>query len=124
MEKDPCLNCDCWGPDAEGCTMPETDRSFACPLYDNTLRAAVQRVSDAIKELADAILNAFREVAKKVFDCLKDFMNSIMHNCTDHPRWWHYYKHAKKWRTRKKYKHLLQRELIQKIRKAVDPNGG
>jgi hypothetical protein len=43
MEKDPCLNCDCWDPDAEGCTMPETDRSFACPLYDNTLRAAVQQ---------------------------------------------------------------------------------
>lgn len=27
-----CLGCDCWDPDAEGCTMPSVDRSYACGL--------------------------------------------------------------------------------------------
>lgn len=27
-----CLRCDCWDSDREGCTMPESDRWYACPI--------------------------------------------------------------------------------------------
>lgn len=30
--KDPCLTCDCWDSDAEGCTMPHSDKWYACPI--------------------------------------------------------------------------------------------
>ena len=32
LEANPCLFCDCWDGDAEGCTMPPEDKTFACPL--------------------------------------------------------------------------------------------
>lgn len=28
----PCFGCDCYDPDAEGCTMPSVDRAYACSL--------------------------------------------------------------------------------------------
>lgn len=31
-EKDPCLTCSCWDSDAEGCTMPHSDKWYACPI--------------------------------------------------------------------------------------------
>lgn len=27
-----CLYCDCWDSDREGCTMPETEMWYACPI--------------------------------------------------------------------------------------------
>lgn len=30
--KNPCLTCDCWDSDAEGCTMPSVDKWYACPI--------------------------------------------------------------------------------------------
>lgn len=34
-EKNPCIDCGCWDSDAEGCTMPSVDRSYACSLENN-----------------------------------------------------------------------------------------
>lgn len=31
VEENPCLWCDCYDPDI-GCTMPDIDRWYACPL--------------------------------------------------------------------------------------------
>lgn len=30
--KNPCLTCDCWDSDREGCTMPLSDKWYACPI--------------------------------------------------------------------------------------------
>lgn len=30
--KNPCSTCDCWDSDAEGCTMPHSDKWYACPI--------------------------------------------------------------------------------------------
>ena len=30
--KNPCLTCDCWDSDAGGCTMPHSDKWYACPI--------------------------------------------------------------------------------------------
>jgi len=32
MNKNPCLSCDCWDSEREGCTMPSTDMWYACPI--------------------------------------------------------------------------------------------
>lgn len=40
-----CLNCSCYEPDYESCTMPDHDKWFACKAYDNS------------KELAEILYN-------------------------------------------------------------------
>ena len=30
--KNPCVKCQCWDSDREGCTMPSSDRWYACPI--------------------------------------------------------------------------------------------
>lgn len=30
--KNPCAKCLCWDSDREGCTMPSSDRWYACPI--------------------------------------------------------------------------------------------
>ena len=34
-DMNPCLLCDCYDSDTESCTMPSSDRLYACPLEDN-----------------------------------------------------------------------------------------
>ena len=41
-------------------------------------------------------------------------MDAMLYNANDHPKWWHYYKHAKKYRVRKKYRRRLERQLCDK----------
>ena len=31
----PCIKCACWDSDSEGCTMPHSDKWYACPLEYN-----------------------------------------------------------------------------------------
>ena len=31
-DMNPCLLCDCYDSDTESCTMPSSDRLYACPL--------------------------------------------------------------------------------------------
>ena len=42
-------------------------------------------------------------------------MDAMLYNANDHPKWWHYYKHAKKYRVRKKYRRRLERQLCDKL---------
>ena len=32
MSKNPCWSCGAWDSDREGCTMPECDKWYACPI--------------------------------------------------------------------------------------------
>ena len=34
-DMNPCLHCDCYDSDTESCTMPSSDRLYACPLEDD-----------------------------------------------------------------------------------------
>lgn len=36
----PCYGCSCWNGDYGSCTMPETDRDFACDRYASCTNAA------------------------------------------------------------------------------------
>lgn len=77
------------------------------PAFDEQVR-----LLKAIREWAG---NAIREVAAAVRHC----MDNLLYAANDHPKWWHYYKHAKKARTRKKYRRLLIKQLHEKL-----ANGG
>ena len=42
-------------------------------------------------------------------------MDAMLYQANDNPKWWHYYKHAKKYRVRKKYRRRLERQLSRKL---------
>ena len=94
----------------------------------------IARVQKALAEMIDAMVELFREIARKItkaFEATKkvakaacnDFIDGLLYAANDHPRWWHLYKHAKKARTRKKYRRLLFLQLIEKTREGA-PIGG
>lgn len=48
-------------------------------------------------------------------------MDAMLYSVNAHPKWWHLYKHAKKYRVRKKYRKRLMQQLIESLRAAPDP---
>lgn len=77
---------------------------------------ALERLAQAAREVCERILEAFRELAKelsKIWGNITDsFMDYMLWVVNDNPKWWHLYKHAKKRRTRKKYRNRLMRQLL------------
>ena len=68
------------------------------------LQAAFCKLAEGLKETIKRISAYMAEKSKQLVDVLFYVMN-------DNPKWWHLYKYAKKARTRKKYRHLLMKQL-------------
>ena len=60
-------------------------------------------------------------LAKLAAESLSKFMDAMLYSVNTHPKWWHLYKHAKKYRVRKKYRKRLMQQLIESLRAAPDP---
>ena len=79
----------------------------------------VKAVLDQLKEIARTIweqvceLYAQAELAES--KGINNLMDAILCAANDNPKWWHLYKHAKKYRTRKKYRRLLMQQLLSKL---------
>lgn len=54
-------------------------------------------------------------VAKAITQTWDDLMDRMLFEANDNPKWWHLYKHAKKYRTRKKYRRRLMQQLFSKM---------
>lgn len=52
MNKNPCLSCDCWDSEREGCTMHSTDMWYACPIESQK-----PENQEALRKLAEDYLN-------------------------------------------------------------------
>lgn len=76
----------------------------------DAMKAEARAVRQLMDELAERF-QKFRQYARKAVDA---FVDSLLYRAT-HPKWWHLYKHARKWRTRKKYKRLLMRQLCSRL---------
>ena len=87
-------------------------------------------ILEALQPAALRFLEAVAKAAKKAWEWLKQgaakaakiaarwadkCMDAMLYNANDHPKWWHYYKHAKKYRVRKKYWRRLERQLCDKL---------
>ena len=86
----------------------------------------VAELSEALKEAAEVMTRFFREFAAWAADALRkaaqaatksvnSFMDGLLYHANEHPKYWHYYKHSKKIRTRRKYRKLLMRQLLCKM---------
>ena len=91
-------------------------------------------ILDAIQPAALRFLEAVAKAAVEAWEWLKrgaakaakiaarwadKCMDAMLYNANDRPKWWHLYKHAKKRRTRKKYRRLLMQQLTRKLAAAA-----
>jgi len=86
------------------------------------LDAVIKAVREAIELIAPVIQDIMQRVCKAVSESIKrigkDFYDKLLRAAADNPKDWHYYKHAKKARVRKKYRHRLERSLLLKLEAA------
>lgn len=71
----------------------------------------VVKIKAAICEITANIKRIFAYVAEKC----KQFVDTFLYVTNDNPKWWHLCKYAKKARTRKKYRHLLMKQLYKRL---------
>lgn len=84
FENNPCLNCDCYDADREGCTMPSVDMFYACPLKAKETEFFMAMIPPTVtaQEHKVAVRNG-----KPVFyepDELKDAKAKIIANLSGH----------------------------------------
>lgn len=85
------------------------------PVIDRAIDTIVQ----ALREFADWAADVLRKVAAATAKTASDLVDSLLYTANEHPKWWHLYKHAKKARTRKKYRRRLMQQLLRKLEAAA-----
>lgn len=86
-----------------------------------TIEQAVELVAQALRQFAEWAGEILRKATAAVRQNVNDYMDALLYNANDHPKWWHLYKHAKKARIRKKYRRRLMRQLCRKLEAATVP---
>lgn len=85
----------------------------------NALQPAVLRfweaLADAVREAWHGVKKAAKAAGKIMARIAGRCMDAMLYQANDNPKWWHYYKHAKKYRVRKKYRRRLERQLSRKL---------
>lgn len=107
-------------------TEPEVQAETPLSI-ELTLPGAPELITELAKKLSKWLIEAAKEIcqqfdipSKSIRNVLnktaENVLDSLLYEANDNPRWWHLYKHAKKARTRKKYKRLLINQLHSKLR--------
>lgn len=78
-----------------------------------------ESVKSWINEVAKALGKLMAAIGKATAEAVSGFVDTMLYNANDRPKWWHLYKHAKKRRTRKKYRRLLMQQLTRKLAAAA-----
>lgn len=84
-------------------------------MDNEKLMEAMDRLSETVRNVANAIIEAFRELAKAVGACLRNFLNQLYRTVAT-PREYHLMMHSKKRRVRKKWRGILHRRLMTVLR--------
>ena len=69
--------------------------------------ASFDALASTVKQLAVQLLERLQLIAEWAAKACRQLMEAAMHAYAP-PKWWHYYKHAKKSRIRKKYEHRIR----------------
>lgn len=85
------------------------------------VQPAIDYAAQKAREFMDWAFQVAGELAKLAAESLSKFMDAMLYSVNTHPKWWHLYKHAKKYRVRKKYRKRLIQQLIERLRAAPDP---
>lgn len=74
-----------------------------------------ESVRSWVNEAAKALGKLMAAIGKAAAEAVNNLVDAMLYNANDRPKWWHLYKHAKKRRTRKKYRRLLMKQLTRKL---------
>lgn len=80
------------------------------------LKPAIDCIVDLFNKLADWAAKVLKKVAEIAANCMRKYTDALLYLANDHPKWWYLYKHAKKYRVRKKYRRRLLNQLTMKLR--------
>lgn len=103
---------------------PETPklRLAFTPYRTEALSELIEKTNNAIAELGEGLAKYVREVIDDLVSIAGQISGPLfekqLYYANDNPRWWHLYKHAKKARTRKKYRRLLMKQLLRNLSEA------
>jgi Mg2+ and Co2+ transporter CorA len=83
----------------------------------------LQQASEAMKKLADAIMEALKPVIEAFKRWAKALWDKLMKAAAmnANPKWWHYYKHSKSKRIRKKYQTRIRDYLMKLLIEGSKP---
>lgn len=84
--------------------------------------SAFEDIAEAVKKIVARLLEVFRPLAEWAAKVCRQIVEAAMHAYAP-PKWWHYYKHAKKRRIRKKYEHRIRDSMLAAIRAAQREEG-
>ena len=93
---------------------PNTAAAILEALQPATLRF-FEALGNAAREMWAGIERAAKAAGRIVARIAGRCMDDMLYKANDHPKWWHYYKHAKKYRVRKKYRRRLEQQLCDKL---------
>lgn len=93
---------------------PDTAAAILEALQPAALRF-LEAVAKAAKEAWEWLKRGAAKAAKIAARWADKCMDAMLYQANDNPKWWHYYKHAKKYRVRKKYRRRLERQLYDKL---------
>lgn len=84
------------------------------PIAD-AMAAIIKALAPVFKEIAEAICEAAKRIAERFSELWDALLRSVATR-----KEWHLYKHAKKKRTRKKYKNRLTKRLLAMMAKRTE----
>ena len=93
---------------------PDTAAAILNAIQPAVLRF-FQSVVEAVREAWQGVKKAAKAAGKIMARLAGRCMDAMLYQANDNPKWWHYYKHAKKYRVRKKYRRRLERQLSRKL---------
>lgn len=96
-------------------TLEITITKETAPTFLKAAQEGIERATQAIQKLIAWAVDTIRKVAAAAREAMSNFVDSLLYRANDHPKWWHLYKHAKKARTRKKYRRRLMQQLAAKL---------
>ena len=79
-----------------------------------TLKPVFEELARKVREFAEWIAEVLKQVAAAICKMAK-FIEAELYFANDNAKWWHLYKHAKKARTRKKYRRRLMEQLLRTL---------
>lgn len=80
-----------------------------------SLKPTIEKLKQAFRQIGEQLAQTFKKIVEAAHKSADEYMDNLLYCANDNPKWWHLYKHAKKWRTRKKYRKKLMQQLLRKL---------
>lgn len=93
-------------------TLPYSPEQAA--IVEN-LKPSLERFAEQLRQGVKLLGEVLRKAATVATRRMTKLLEAELFYANEHPKWWHYYKHAKKARVRKKYRRMLMKQLLNKL---------